>query len=365
MSALAGVCHCRGEGTANVHAQIDPKLDYTGMRPLSFIVDDVRARADARVRDGDFEAAASEYGVLVTLAPRDLTVWLKLAHARARSGHLTGAAEAYFAAAAIYAKRGYGKRALLLGRRALTLAATVATPTRLQPLVDHLGATAAPLLEQAMRAHLLMRRPEVARQLIGMLLQADPSGLDRRWQLVEVQLAEGEWVDAVDQLYVVARGLLQQGRIADYVRAAEMALRYGGPNAELLRELSRIYRRSGEKTAALAKLELLRRIDPEDSEALELLARERIELGHVSSGIAYLERVVGAMLGRGDLTGVRSLLSRAADWSGDDIFAKHLERVRVDALVRRRPCAKPPLPPLPRRPELHLVEDELEFVSLD
>ena len=56
---------------------------------------------------------------------------------------------------------------------------------------------------------------------------------------------------------------------------------------------------------------------------------------------------------------------RAADWSADDIFAKHLERVRVDALVRRRPAVKPPLPPLPRRPELRLVEDELEWVSLD
>ena len=339
-----------------MHPQIDPKLDYTGMRPLSFIVDDVRTRADACARGGDFETAAHEYGVLVTLAPRDLRVWLKLAHARSRSGQLGTAAEAYLAAAAIYAKRGYGRRALLLGRRALELSAGSVTPARLRPLVEHLGATVAPLLEQSTRAHLLMHRPDVARELLRMLLATDPAALDRRWQLVEVQLAEGEWVDAVDQLYVVARGLLDQGRIEDYVRAAEMALRYGGPNVELLRELSRIYRRTGQKSEALAKLELLRRVDPDDPEALELLARERVELGHISSGIAYVERLVTRLLGRGDIAGVRALFERAVDWSDDDIFARHLERVRVDALVRRQRRGPPP-PPVPRpRPDLRVID---------
>lgn len=337
--------------------QIDPKLDYTGMRPFSFVTDDVRTRADACARGGDFETAAHEYGVLVSLAPRDLRVWLKLGHARTRSGQLGAAAEAYLAAAAIYAKRGYGRRALLLGRRALELSASSVAPARLRPLVEHLGATVAPLLEQATRTHLLMRRPNIARELLRMLLQADPAALDRRWQLVEVQLAEGEWVDAVDQLYVVARGLLDQGRITDYVRAAEMALRYGGPNVELLRELSRIYRRTGHKSEALAKLELLRRIDPDDPEALELLARARVELGHICSGIAYVERLVGKLIGRGDITGVRALLQRAGDWSDDDIFARHLERVRVDALVRRGRAVRPPLPPVPRsRPQLRVVD---------
>jgi predicted Zn-dependent protease len=341
----------------------DPKLDYTGMRPLSFVVDDMRARAEALMQSRQYEAAAAELAVLTTLAPRDLKIWLLLGYAQTRSGRVSQASEAYLQAAAIYAKRGYGRRALTLARRALELDPCRATPARLAPLVQRLGSAAAPLIEQATRTHLLLRRPDIARELLSMLLRADPKALDHRWQLIEVQLAEGEWVDAVDQLYVVAKGLLEQGRIGDYIRAAEMALLYGGPNAELLRELSRIYRRTGQRTEALSKLELLRRIDPLDPEALEMLARARLELGHVASAVAYVERLVGVYVSRNDRNAVRELLRRVSRWSDDDGLTREVERIRVSALVKRARRTTPPPPPLPLRAVVPLRAISGQLVS--
>src|SRR5688500_9534728 len=124
---------------------MDAADDFTGTRPLSFIADGVRDRAAELARAGRHREAAQELALLASLSPRDLRTWLQLAFARTRAGQGSAAAEAYLHAAGIYAKRGQGRRALILIRRALELDAGCGTPARLDPLVVALGSTVAPL----------------------------------------------------------------------------------------------------------------------------------------------------------------------------------------------------------------------------
>lgn len=319
--------------------------DYTGLRPLSFVTDDVRERAAEAILERRHADAAQELTLLSSLAPRDLSVWLQLAHQRVLAGQPAAAAEAYLEAAAIYAKRGHGRRGLTVARRALQLHVAACTPARLEPVARCLGAGAATLVEQVARGHLLAGRPDAARRLLAMLLELDPAAVDRRWQLAEVQLAQGAWMDAVEQLYLVIDGLRSHGRVSELVHVAEMALRYGGPDAGLLRELAAIYRRTGQRAQAVTKLEQLHRLDPEDAEALEGLARAAIESDKVEGALQYLGQLVGISSRVDDRAVVRSLLERAERWSDDPVFSSGVESLRVRALCRAPGRRLPPPPP--------------------
>jgi tetratricopeptide (TPR) repeat protein len=341
---------------------MDPAHDDTGLRPLSFVTDGVRARAADAILDRRPHDAATELTLLASLAPRDLPVWLQLGHQRVLAGQPAAAAEAYLVAAGIYARRGHGRRALTVARRALQLHVAACTATRLEPIARSLGAGAASLVEQAARGHLLAGRPDSARRLLAMLLEVDPASIDRRWQLAEVQLAQGAWMDAVEQLHLVADGLRMHGRISELVHVAEMALQYGGPDAALLRELAAIYRRTGQRALAQAKLEQLHRFDPDDRDALEGLARAAAEVGKIEGALQHLEQLVLHVLRSADRAQVRAVLARSERWSGDPTFSSGVESLRVRALcpapVRRVP------PPPPRRstrsgPPMTLVSGEI------
>lgn len=330
---------------------MDPAHDDTGLRPLSFVTDDVRRRAAEAILEQRPRDAARELTLLASLAPRDLHVWLQLGHQRVLAGQPAAAAEAYLEAGGIYARRGHGRRALTVARRALALHVAACTVTRLEPIARSLGAGAAALVEQAARGHLLAGRPDTARRLLAMLLELDPASVDRRWQLAEVQLAQGAWMEAVEQLYLVADGLRAHGRIAELLHVGEMALRYGGPDAGLLRELAKIYRRTGQRELAIAKLEALHRLDPQDREALEGLSRAAAEAGKIEGSLSYLERLVLDVLKTADRAVVRAVLGRAERWSGDPTFSSGVESLRVRALCGV-PSRRVPPPP-PRRTARH------------
>jgi tetratricopeptide (TPR) repeat protein len=324
---------------------MDRAHDDTGLRPLSFVTDDVRRRATEAILERRPHDAARELTLLASLAPRDLPVWLQLGHQRLLAGQPAAAAEAYLEAAGLYAKRGHGRRALTVARRALQLHVAACTVMRLEPIARSLGAGATSLVEQAARGHLLAGRPDAARRLLAMLLEVDPASVDRRFQLAEVQLAQGAWMDAVDQLHLVVDGLRAHGRISELVHAAEMALQYGGPDAGLLRELAAIYRRTGQRALAVAKLEQLHRLDPEDRDALEGLSRAAAEAGKIEGALQHLECLVLDVLHASDRAEVRAVLVRAERWSSDRTFSRGVESLRVRALVAAPVRRVPPPPP--------------------
>lgn len=352
-------------------------------RSLSFLTDSVRERAQRLAAEGQHAAAASEYQVLTDIDPTDVHAGLRLAHQLARAKQPARAADEYLRLAGVYARLGHERRATTVALQALRLEPSRAVRQRLAPLVAELGRAAADICEQVSRIHLVAGRPDEARDVLRLLVEADPTQPSRRLRLAELDLAQGRTIEAMSELRIVADGLRSHGRTEELVRVLEMMHVHGGPDEAVLRELAAIYVRCGQPRRALAKLEVLHRIAPSDRVALERLARVHASLGRLALCLRLLERLAVLIDEQADRGELRAMLRRVASWSPEASFQQALESLAVRCLqpggmsleprpirgtapwlsVRRRSTPPPP-PRWMRRPgrpakvagELHVLD---------
>lgn len=358
-------------------------------RSLSFLTDSIRERAQRLASSGNHEAAAVEYQVLVDIDPSDVHAGLRLAHQLVESGRPGRAADEYLRLAGLYARLGHERRAMTVALQALRLEPSRAVRQRLAPLVIALGPAATEICEQVARIHQLAGRPEEARDVLQLLVEANPSETSRRLRLAELDLAEGRTAEAMAELRIVADGLRSHGRTEELVRVLEMIHAHGGADEAVLRELAAVYVRCGQPRSALAKLEALHRLVPGDRVALERLARVHASLGRLQLCARLLERLVALIEEQADRGELRAMLRRAASWSTEASFQRAVEELGVRALrpgglagaealalasreprparawvTSRRRSTPPPLPRWMRRPgrpatmagELHVLD---------
>lgn len=362
--------------------QVEPARVH---RSLSFLTDSIRERAQRLYAEGNHAAAAVEYQVLVDVAPSDVHAGLRLAHLLAAAGHTGRAADEYLRLAGIHAQLGHDRRAMTFTLRALQLDPSRAVRERLAPLMAGLGRAAAVICEQVSRMHLMAGRLAEARDVLRLLVEADPTQLARRMRLAELDLAQGRTAEAMAELRIVADGLRSHGRTEELVRVLEMMHAHGGPDEAVLRELAAVYVRCGQPRSALPKLEALHRLAPTDRVALERLARVHAMLGRLELCKRLLERLAELVEEQADRGELRAMLQRAASWSAEASFQQALEDLGVRCLRpggvsmpeprtplrptpprtgARRRSAPPPLPRWTRRAgrptaasgELHVLE---------
>jgi tetratricopeptide (TPR) repeat protein len=354
-------------------------------RPLSFLTDSIRERAQRLASEGRHAAAVVELQVLIDIDPNDVHSGLRMAHHLVAAGQHERAADEYLRLAGIYARLGHERRAMTVALRALRLEPSRVVRQRLAPLVGRLGRAAAELCEQVCRVHILSGRPEEARDVLRLLVEADPTQMSRRLRLAELDLAEGRTADALVELRIVADGLRSHGRTEELVRVLEMMHAHGGPDEAVLRELATIYVRCGQPERALVKLEALHRIAPTDRMALERLARVHASLGRLGICLRLLERLVERIEEQADRGELRAMLQRAGSWCSEASFQRALEDLGLRSLrpgglsvselrpargsvqrtgARRRNTPPPPLPRWMRRQgrpatvagELHVLD---------
>jgi tetratricopeptide (TPR) repeat protein len=365
---------------------IDHVDEARAPRSLSFLTDSIRERAQRLAAEGQHAAAVVEYQVLVDIDPSDVQSGLRLAHQLAEAGQRVRASDELLRLAGVYARFGQERRAMTVALQALRLEPSRMVRQRLAPLVAGLGQGAADLCEQVSRIHLLAGRPEEARDVLRLLVEADPTQPARRMRLAELDLAQGRTTEALAELRIVADGLRAQGRTEELVRVLEMMHAHGGSDEAVLRELATIYMRCGELRRALTKLETLHRIVPNDRVALERLARVHASLGRLELCTRLLEQLAVLIDEQADRGELRAMLRRAASWSSEASFQHALEDLGVRCLrpggismaepratrmtapritARRKGNTPPPPPRWMRRPgrpsaaagELHVLED--------
>lgn len=301
-------------------------------RSLSFLTESIRERAQRLAVADQHAAAAIEYQVLVDIDPSDVQAGLRLAHQLALAGQRGRAADEYLRLAGIYAGQGHERRAMTVALQALRLEPRRAVRQRLAPMVAALGRAAAEICEQVSRIHLVAGRPDEARDVLRLLVEADPTQPARRLRLAELDLAQGRTVEAMSELRIVADGLRSHGRTEELVRVLEMMHVHGGPDEAVLRELAAIYVRCGQPRRALAKLETLCRIAPSDRMALERLARVHALLGRLELCVRLLERLALLIDEQADRGELRAMLQRAASWSTEASYQQALEGLGVRCL---------------------------------
>lgn len=349
-------------------------------RALSFITESIRERARALGRAGKHSAAATEYQVLTDVAPTDVAAGMALAYHLTEAEHFERAGDELLRVAAIYAHQGHGRRATTVTLRALELAPGRVVRSRLVPIVSRLGLKAAELCEQIAWVHLLSERREAARDVLGLLVEADPTELRRRLRLAELDLSLGRTDEALLGLRIAADGLRARGRTTELVRVLEMMHAHGGPDAAVLRELSSIYVRCGQPRRALDKLRVLHRVAPDDRVALERLARMHALLGRLELTLRLVEELVGLIAKQADRSELRAALRRAASWASDPSYQHALESLGMRAL-RGQPMAaqqsaaaasrarsrrfRTPPPPLPRGVRARQASGEIHVLDPD
>ncbi|MEX1361511.1 MAG: hypothetical protein AB1Z98_00170 [Nannocystaceae bacterium] len=348
-------------------------------RPLSFITESIRRRALALGKRGLHGAAAAEYQVLVDLDPQDVAAGMRLAHHCVGGGRYGAAAEEYVRVAGAYARLGHPRRAIIVALRALELAPDRVVRSRLEPLVMQLGAQAAPLCEQIARVHLLSERPQAARDVLALLVEADPSELPRRLRVAELDLSLGRRDEALVGLRIAAEGLRAHGRTEELTRTLEMMHAHGGPDESVLRELASIYIRCGQPRRALDKLEALHRVAPDDRPTVERLARVYALLGRLQTTVRMLETLVALIAEHGDRTELFTVLRRAASWSSESSYRRSVEALGsslarpagasrpVEPRVGSRRRTQPPPPPSWSRsmPRAQATAGEIHILDLD
>lgn len=313
-------------------------------RSLSFLTDSIRERAQRLASEGHHAKAALEYQVLIDLDPTDVHASLGLAHQLAEAGQRARAADESLRLAGIYVRLGHERRAMTVALQALRLEPSRMVRQRLAPLVAGLGPIAKDLCEQVSRIHLLAGRPEEARDVLRLLVEADPTELGRRLRLAEIDFAQGHTAEAIAELRIVADGLRSHGRTEELVRVLEMMHTHGGPDEAVLRELATVYMRCGELRRALTKLEALHSLAPNDRVALERLARVHASLGRLQLCLRMLERLAVLVDEQADRGELRAMLRRAAAWSSEASFQQAIEDLAVKCL-RPGGLASPEAPP--------------------
>jgi tetratricopeptide (TPR) repeat protein len=310
----------------------DQLEDARAHRPMSFLTDSIRERAQRLAAEGRHAAAVVELQVLIDIDPNDVHAGLRLARILLDAGHHGRAADEYLRLAGVYARLGHDRRAMTVALQALRIEPSRVVRKRLAPLVAGLGKGTAELCEQVSRVHILSGRPEEARDVLRLLVEADPTQMSRRLRVAELDLAEGRTVEAIAELQIVADGLRTHGRTEELVRVLEMMHAHGGPDEGVLRELATIYVGCGQPRRALAKLEALHRIVPTDRMALERLARVHASLGRLEITLRLLEQLVQLIDEQADRGELRAMLRRAASWCSEASFQRALEDLGLRSL---------------------------------
>jgi lipopolysaccharide biosynthesis regulator YciM len=253
---------------------------------------------------------------------------------------------------------GEARRAMVLARRACSLAPSELTRARMEPVVRACGREAEMLCEIAARDHVAHGRFDAARELRELLAECDPISVTKKIDAAQLDLQHGDATRAEGLLVLAASQMHEAGRTGEYVRIAETMIAHGRHDPETTLELVRIYLRRGQVTDALSRLALLRRDAPSRLEVVELTLLCQAALGQTNAALHVLRDAFTR--GGHDLATLRRLCDRVAGFdSRDPGFATAVRRLRDDPPAPRR---GPPPPPdwstRPARPPVQAASDD-------
>lgn len=290
------------------------------------------SRDSERVIDlEDLEQARLHLEQVTARAPRDLEAAESLVVVLVDLGRLTQASVELLRLAVLYVHADRASEAQQAVEHAYQLEPACLVRHRLAPFVFGLGPRSRPACESAIEGHLAAGRLAAARDVLALLVEAQPAEIELRHRLAKAELLLGNTPTAVLHLRVVVDRYRAERQIARLVPAVEELLRHGGPDTDLLWELTLLYLQADLHERALEKLEQLHRLVPSDLEIVERVANLQARLGRMHAALGSLWRLIIGMQNAGAGPGpVRELLERARHWSEDP---RH--RGSIDGLLRK------------------------------
>ncbi len=234
------------------------------------------AAAQKYLERGQDQRALEEFARVVQEDPSDTRTWLKMAEIHVRRGALAEARDIYLRTAEIYIAQGFLPKAVTVYKSVLKLMPALPhVRIQLGELYRRMGMVSDALgeLEMAARELLQSGRSADALPALRRIVELHPDNVVSRIRLAEAASKAGHTEEAIGALTQAADQLRREGRADEFLRVAERLLFHQPENHALARELAASYIERKNPRLALAKLQRPLRAAPRDPDNVALLAQ--------------------------------------------------------------------------------------------
>lgn len=298
---------------------------------------------------GRADMAAQLYGAALEQDPGKFAIRMQLAECLVALGQAEPAAEQYLMVAQAYAARGRHNECLAICERVLSTAPHAFVYMSVGPMVRRIGRQARPVCARAAEAHLVAGRQTDGLQMLRLGAELDPHNAEVRRQLARIYQARHMKREAVEVLCDAGNLLLQAKRFEDYVQVAEQILTLEPRDIETLRDLPRVYLELRKPQEAVRALGRLTKVSPGDISGYETLAQAFALIGRIDKALSVLERLVEELGATGQADKADAILNHARYWRPTDLgFLRSLKRMEVP---RPKPQARADSGPREAAPE--------------
>ncbi len=234
------------------------------------------AAAQKYLERGQEQRALEEFARVVQEDPSDTRTWLKMAEIHVHRGALAEAREIYLRTAEIYIGQGFLPKAATVYKSVLKLTPTLPhVRIQLGELYHRMGMVSDALGELEMAARELLQSGQSAEALPALrrIVELNPDNVVSHIRLAEAASKAGLTGEAIGALTQAADQLRREGRADEFLRVAERLLFHQPDNHALARELAASYIARKNPRLALAKLQRPLRAAPRDPDNVGLLAQ--------------------------------------------------------------------------------------------
>jgi tetratricopeptide (TPR) repeat protein len=301
---------------------------------------------------GSLDKALAEFLRAVQEDPKDTRTWLRIAEIHVKRGDNDKATEVYLRTADLYVEQGFFQRAVAVYKNIIKL-----TPgfyeayLKLADIFKQLGLLSDAMQQFELAAGVLQRNGKIKEAMAAMrqIVDLNPDQPVSRIKLAEAASQSGLVDEAVVEFQKAADLLKGQGRIDEYLRVTERLLFHRPDNAALARSVAQLYIERNNARFALAKLQACFKLDPRDTETLDLLAKAFEQLGQVPKTISVLKELAKVLGDAGRVADRIATFKRIAALDQSDPDAQSVLATRA-SYVPEAPRTRPVAPPPERRP---------------
>jgi tetratricopeptide (TPR) repeat protein len=332
------------------------------------------AAAQKFLERGTLDKALAEFLRAVQEDPKDTRTWLRIAEIHVKRGDNEKATEVYLRTADLYVEQGFFQRAVAVYKNIIKLSPSYTDAyLKLADIYKQLGLLSDAMQQYELAAAALNRlgRPKEAMAAMRQIVDLNPEQPVSRIKLAEAASQAGLIEDAVTEFGRAGELLKAQGRMDEYLRVAERLLTLRPDNVELSKQVARLYIERNNARFALGKLQASFKIDPRDTETLDLLARSFEQLGQVAKTVSVLKELAKVYGDTGRAGERMAAFKRILALDSNDPEARAVLATRASFTVQEAPAPAPaprPAPPpaaaeRPRNREMNITFSEMAVPS--
>jgi tetratricopeptide (TPR) repeat protein len=260
------------------------------------------ASAQKHMDKGNLTRAIKDFHKLLEIQPGDVRVRLRIGDLQARLGKKREAVETYEQVAEDYFYQGFYLKSVAVLKQILRLdPARTDIQVRLAELYQQLNLLSDSMAQYRAVAAVFKDRGDFDKyiEVLFRIAELDPEDINVYIIIAEQLSALDRREEAADAFAVAADRLRAAGRVNEFIKVAERYVFHRSDDLHRLKELVAAYLNRQDPKRALAKLQLLFKVAPKDSEGLELLVEAFLAIDKPAKATRVLKELAELYTGQG------------------------------------------------------------------